>query len=64
MTLGAITEATMPYFTIPVFVRRISSQNGAITTADKRGNDVEEWLENGFLKLIRPFELIYINSKI
>ena len=42
MTLGALTEATIPYFTIPVFVRRISSQNGAITTADESGNDVEE----------------------
>ena len=42
MTLGVLAEVTMPYFTIPVFVRRMSSQNGAITTVDESGNDVEE----------------------
>ena len=37
-----LVEVTMPYLTVPVFVNRISSQNGAITTADDRGNDVGE----------------------
>ena len=40
ITFDVLFEVTMPYLTIPVFVNRISSQNGAITTADDRGNDV------------------------
>ena len=42
MTFGALDEVTIPYFTIPVYVNRISSQNGAITTADESGNDVDK----------------------
>ena len=48
----------MPYLTIPVFVKRISSQNGAITTPDDRGNNVGEKLVNDVPKLSRPLELI------
>ena len=35
-----LAEVTIPYSTIPEFVNRISSQNGAITTVDDSGNDV------------------------
>ena len=42
MTFGTLDEVTIPYFTIPVYVNRISSQNGAITTADESGNDVDK----------------------
>ena len=58
MTLDALAEVTIPYSTIPVSVNMISSQNGAITTADESGNDVGEKVVNDFPKLSRPLELI------
>ena len=58
MTFDVVLEVTMLYLTIPVFVNMISSQNGAITTANGSGNDVGEKLVNGFPKLSRPLELI------
>ena len=57
-TFDVLVEVTMPYLTIPVFVKRISSQNGAITTPDDRGNNVGEKLVNDVPKLSRPLELI------
>ena len=36
----------------------VSSQNGAITTANGSGNDLGEELLNGAPKLSRPLELI------
>ena len=42
MILDVVEELTIPYSTIPVFVNWISSQNGAITTADDSGNVVGE----------------------
>ena len=39
MILVLLAEVIIPYSTIPVFVNRISSQNGAITTADDSGNE-------------------------
>ena len=39
MTYDVFVEVTIPYSTIPVFVNTISSQNGAITTADESGNN-------------------------
>ena len=41
MTFDVLVEVTMPYSTIPVYVNLISSQNGAITTAEI-GNDAGE----------------------
>ena len=38
MILDVLEELIIPYSTIPVFVNWISSQNGAITTADDSGN--------------------------
>ena len=38
MMLELLAEVTIPYSTIPLFVNRISSQNGAMTTADVSGN--------------------------
>ena len=58
MTLDVLAEVTIIYSTIPVFVNMISSQNGAITTANGSGNDVDEELLNGAPKLSRPLELI------
>ena len=58
MTFDVLVEVTMLYLTIPVFVNMISSQNGAITTANGSGNDVGEELVNDFPKLSRPLELI------
>ena len=58
MTLDALAEVTIPYSTIPVFVNMISSQNGAITTANESGNDVGEKVVNDSPKLSRPLELI------
>ena len=57
MTFDVLSEVTIPYSTIPVFVNVISSQNGATTTANGTGNVVEE-LVNGVPKLSRPLELI------
>ena len=58
MTLDVLIEVKMPYSTIPVFVNMISSQNGAMTTANGSGNDVVEELVKGVPKLSRPLELI------
>ena len=58
MSLDPLAEVTIPYSTIPVFVNMISSQNGAITTANESGNDLGTKLVNGVPKLSRPFELI------
>ena len=58
MTFDVLVEVTMLYLTIPVFVNMISSQNGAITTANGSGNDAGEELVNDFPKLSRPLELI------
>ena len=58
MTLDVLVEVTIPYSTIPVFVNMISSQNGAITTADESGKDVGENVVNDVPKLSRPLELI------
>ena len=65
MTLDVLAEVTIPYLTIPVFVNVISSQNGAITTADESGNDVGMKFVNDVPKLSRPLELIYtkVNRK-
>ena len=65
MTLDVLAEVTIPYLTIPVFVNMISSQNGAITTADESGNDVGMKFVNDVPKLSRPLELIYtkVNRK-
>ena len=49
---------TIPYSTIPVFVNTISSQNGAITTADESGKNVGKYSENDVPKLRNPFEFI------
>ena len=66
MILDILDELTIPYSTIPVFVNRISSQNGAITIADDSGNDLGEKLVNDVPRLRRPLELIYIkvNTKL
>ena len=53
-----LVEVTITNSTIPVFVKMILSQNGAITTADDSGNDVGEELVNDVPKLRRPLELI------
>ena len=64
MTLDVLDEVKMPYSTIPVLVNLISSQNGAMTTANGIGNDVVEELANDVPKLSRPFGLIYIKVKV
>ena len=58
MTFDVLVEVTMLYLTIPVFVNMISSQNGAITTANGSGNGVGEELMNDLPKLSRLLELI------
>ena len=63
MIFDVLVELTITYSTIPVFVNMISSQNGAITTANKSGNDVGEKLVNDVPKLSKPLELIYIKVK-
>ena len=63
MTLDVLDEVKIPYSTIPVFVNLISSQNGAMTTANGIGNDVVEELVKGVPKLSRPLVLIYIKVK-
>ena len=63
MIFDVLAEVTIPYSTIPVFVNMISSQNGAITTANGSGNDVGKKLVNDVPKLSRPLELIYIKVK-
>ena len=60
MTLGLLAKVIIPYSIIPVYVNMILSQNGAITTANDRGNNVGEELVNDVPKLSRPFEFIYI----
>ena len=57
-SLMILNKVTIPYSTIPLFVNMILSQNGAITTANGSGNDVDEELLNGAPKLSRPLELI------
>ena len=58
MIFVLLADVTIPYSAIPVFVNRISSQNGAITTADDSGNDAGLKFANDVPKLSRPFELI------
>ena len=53
MTLDVVT---IPYSTFPVFVNTISSQNGAITTADESGNNNGKYPVNDVPKLRNPFE--------
>ena len=60
MILDVLEELIIPYSTIPEYFNWISSQNGAITTADDSGNFVDEWLVNDLPRLRRPLELIYI----
>ena len=48
----------IPYSTIRVFVNTISSQNGAITTADESGNNTGKYPVNDVPKLRNPFEFI------
>ena len=49
---------TIPYSTIPVFVNTISSQNGAITSADESGNNTGKYPAKDVPKLRNPFEFI------
>ena len=53
----------IPYSTIPVSVNTISSQNGAINTADESGNNTGKYPVNDVPKLRNPFEFIYIKVK-
>ena len=60
MILDILDELIISYSTMPVVVNRISSQNGAITTADDSGNGLGENFVNDAPRLTRPLELIYI----
>ena len=58
MIFDAVAGVTIPYSTIPFSVNIISSQNGAITTADESGNGLGKLSGTDSPKLSRPLELI------
>ena len=60
MTLNVVM---IPYSTIPVSVNTMSSQNGAITTADDNGNSTGKYPVKDVPKLTNPFEFTYMKVK-